>query len=47
MEPDPDSTMALLDTDLPSIPEPILDESEDEIFFGEKSDKEINGKFSK
>lgn len=48
---DPDSTLALLNGDLPSIPEPdpvpIHDDSEDEIFFGEKSEKEINGKFSK
>ena len=47
---DPDSTLALLNGDLPSLPEAVAvavhDESEDEIFFGEKSEKE-NSKLSK
>ena len=43
---DADSTLALLSAPLPEVPSyPTLsDDSEDEVFFGEKSDKETNGK---
>ncbi len=45
---DPDSTLALLSSDLPAVPDyPCPDDSgEEEVFFGRKSDKEKNGKFS-
>ena len=45
---DADSTFALLASDLPSVPNyPSRDDdSEEEVFFGEKSTKEKNGKNS-
>ena len=53
---DPDSTIALLSEALPGIPGvtpkrvpnyPEDEDSEEEVFFGAKSDKENNGKNSK
>lgn len=44
---DPDSTLALLNGDLPSVPNQNEEDSEDEIFFGDRTDKELNGKGAK
>lgn len=42
---DADSTLALLSAPLPDVPNyPTHSDSEDEVFFGERSDKEANGK---